>query len=163
DELTSEVKPELLVQWGEREPLLSESATRSVRVWAWLVAVANVATTAVWLAGHGPLPLLLTALATWVVGRRHASFIEPVDIGVGRPSRELAVVAAVLRRFESERFESPRLVSLRADLVEGEASASTRIAALVRLAGWLEARKGQLFVPIAFALGWGLHFGVAVE
>lgn len=163
DELTSEVKPELLVQWGEREPLLSERATRSVRIWAWLVAVANVGTTAVWLAGHGPLPLLLTALATWVVGRRHASFVERVDIGVGRPSRELAVVAAVLRRFESARFESPRLVSLRADLVEGEASASTRIAALVRLAGWLEARKGQLFVPIAFALGWGLHFGVAVE
>lgn len=163
DELTSEVKPELLVQWGEREPLLSERATRSVRIWAWLVAVANVGTTAVWLAGHGPLPLLLTVLATWVVGRRHASFVERVDIGVGRPSRELAVVAAVLRRFESARFESPRLVSLRADLVEGEASASTRIAALVRLAGWLEARKGQLFVPIAFALGWGLHFGVAVE
>jgi hypothetical protein len=163
DELQSEVKPELLVAWGQREPLLDPGAVRRVRAWAWVLAASNVATTAMWIAGLGPLPLLFTALVTWGVGRRHAGFIERVEIGVGRPSRELAVVAAVLRKFETEHFEAPRLVELRAALVEGEASASARIARLVRLAGWLEARKGQLFVPIAFALAWGQHFGLAVE
>ncbi len=163
DALVSEVDPAVLGAWGERPPLFQAAAIARMRAWAWAIAIANVAALAWFVVADQLAPLVGTAFATWLVGRRYAAFTRAVQLGVERPARELALVADVLHRFERERFAAARLVALHAALVLGPRSASTSIAKLVTLVGWFEAKNGQLFAPIAFALGWGLHFGAAVE
>jgi len=162
--LQGEVDPQVLIAWGEQPELVDDARARRLRAGAWLLAAANVATMLAWFAGWtDALPFVLAALATWIVGRFDRDVVTKVDLAIERPSRELAVVAAVLARLEREGFEAPMLVELRARLVAGPTAASTTIARLVRLAGWFEARKGQLFAPIAFLLRWGIHFGLALE
>jgi len=163
DVLQGEVAPRVLIAWGERPPLVDEARARRLRVAAWVLAAANVATTTTWIAGWtDAVPLVVTALVTWVASRRDG-WITDVGISIERPSHELAIVAAVLARLERERFDAPLLEELRAKLVAGPAAASTTIARLVRLAAWFEARKSQLFAPVAFLLRWGVHFGLAIE
>jgi hypothetical protein len=163
DELTAEVDPDVLVAWGERPRALDDARAARLRTGAWVMTIANLATATAWAIGFGPWPLVASGLVTWVLDRRARDFTESVSMGVERPSRELAVVAALLRRFETETFDDPHLTALREQLVAGPVAASTRIARLVRLAQWLEAKRGQLFAPIAFALMWGVHFGLAIE
>jgi hypothetical protein len=163
DALQGEVDPAVLCAWGERAALRHDGGLARVRAWAWGIVVANVAAIG-WLVAQDQLvPLVGTALVTWVVGRRYGAFTRAIELGVERPARELALVADVLRRFEGERFTTARLADLRARLVDGPQSASARIRRLVRVVGWFEAKNGQLFAPVAFALGWGLHFGAAIE
>jgi chromate transport protein ChrA len=164
EDLDAQVDPQRLAEWGEQPTTLDPARAARLRVVAWTMAAANLAATVAWAAGpFGPEALIGTALVTWILDRKARDFTDAVEVGVERPSRELAIVAQLLRRFEDERFEDPRLSSLRAELIAGPAAASTQIGHLVKLAQWLEARRGQLFSPIAFGLMWRAHFGLAIE
>lgn len=164
EELDGEIEPEHLIAWGEREPGLAADRFRSARGLAWGLALTNLAATIAWAVGVvGPGPLAATLLITWVVQRPFRTFTQQVGLRVERASRELAVVAATLRRLQQESFESARLEYLRDELTASTASAGQRIAYLVKLVDWLEAQRSSVFAPIAFALMWSLHFGVAVE
>ncbi|HET6584549.1 MAG TPA: hypothetical protein VFG69_13900 [Nannocystaceae bacterium] len=162
--LQGEVDPQVLVAWGERRALVDDRTAARMRVVAWALAVANVAALFAWIVDWtDALPLAVTALVTWVASRFDRHFTTEVGIAIERPSRELAIVAAVLARLEREHFDAPRLVELRTELVHGPSAASTTIAQLVRRAEWFEAHKGQLFAPVAFLLRWSVLFGLAVE
>lgn len=164
ERLSAEVDPQVVVAWGERPPLLDDARARRLRTGAWGLAVANVAAALVWAVGvTDGVPLAITALATWVVGRFDRDLVARVGIAIERPRRELAVMASVLARLERETFTAPHLQQLQARLASGPSAASTSIARLVRAVGWFEARNGQLFVPIAFMVRWGVHFGLAIE
>ena len=164
EDLDAQVDPVAHAQWGELPPMLDDREIARLRTLAWTLAVANVAAATAWGVGLvGPIPLVVSALVTWVAGRRSKDALDRIEHGVERPSRELGVVAELLRRFEAESFDSERLTQLRAELISGPVSASTQIGQLVRLAQWLEAHRGQLFAPIAFGLMWRTHFGLAIE
>ncbi len=164
EDLDAQVDPVVLARWGELPPVLDEARIARLRLLSWTLAAANVATATAWGLGLvGPAPLAVSAIATWFAGRRFKDALDRIEHGVQRPSRELGVVAELLRRFEAESLQSERLAELRARLIAGPVSASTRIGRLVRLAQWLEAHRGQLFIPIAFALMWRAQFGLAIE
>ncbi|MBL4685744.1 MAG: DNA mismatch repair protein MutS [Nannocystaceae bacterium] len=162
--LESEIDPAFLVAWGTRPPSIDPSRVRLAGALAWTMAIANVSAAVAWgWADVGIGPLALTLGATWVAGRPFRGMTDKVLFAVERPSRELAVVAEVLRRLEQQSFEAPRLQALRKELSGGETGAGASIQRLVRLVAWLDASRSGLFAPVGFALMWTLHFGIALE
>jgi DNA mismatch repair ATPase MutS len=69
----------------------------------------------------------------------------------------------MLERLEKERFDAPQLVALRKALETHGAPAWREIARLQRLVGWADARRNQLFAPLAAMLLWGTQFSLAIE
>jgi len=111
----------------------------------------------------GPLPLLLaTALQLAFASHLRPRVLQIVR-GAEHSARELALLSAILARFERERFSSPRLTELgRALESEGEPP-SRRIARLQRLVDLLDAYRNQFFAPLAAVLLWRTNFAVALE
>ncbi|MEM6990227.1 MAG: DNA mismatch repair protein MutS [Myxococcota bacterium] len=163
-ELQAEIEPSYLVEWGERAPGIDPARVRGASVVAWVLMLANVGATVAWATGVTSLgPLAGTLLLTWLAGRPFADFTKKVMFDAERPSRELAVVAEVLRRLQRESFAAERLMVLQRELSAGASAAGVSIARLVRLVAWLDAQRSGVFAPIGFALMWTLHFGLAVE
>jgi DNA mismatch repair ATPase MutS len=79
------------------------------------------------------------------------------------PSVELPIVRDVARLMERERFESPALVALASRLRDGEADASSRISALLRLVSLLNQRSNEVFALPSYAILWGTQFAMAIE
>jgi len=161
--LEAEIDPDFLSEWGEQPPGVAPSKLGLARALAWGMALANVGAAVGWASGLSGFVLLATLVATWVAMRPFAEFAKHVMAGVERPRRELEVIAAVLRELETQSFTAPRLVALRAALNHGSSSAAVSIERLGRRVAWLEAKRSEIFAPVAFALMWSLHFGVAVD
>ncbi|MBV1861796.1 MAG: DNA mismatch repair protein MutS [Nannocystaceae bacterium] len=162
EELRSEIDPSFLAAWAARPPAVA--ALSRAHALAWTMMTVNVAAAAAWASGAtGFPPLAVTLAVTWFASRPYARFMREVMLGVERPGRELAVLAAVVRQLEAQSFTAPRLQHLRAELSTPPSGAAASIARLVRNVAWLDAQRNSLFVPIAFPLMWGLHFGLAVE
>jgi DNA mismatch repair ATPase MutS len=105
--------------------------------------------------------MVLTAesvLAMWWRPR-----VREVIFSVERPGRELALLAKLLARLEKEPFQSPRLIELQRSLETEGIAASKQIARLGRRIDMLDARRNQLFAPLAALLMWGTQFAFALE
>ena len=127
------------------------------------LAVANVALTTAALAGWIPgYPVLGSYLISLVVVRFCGSRTDPVIRSVERPARELRVLAALLRRVADESFSSGRLRALAATWT-GATSAMAEIRRLERLVDLLDARRNQLFLPIAGLTLFGTQLAIAIE
>ncbi len=164
DAIETEVDPAALTAWGRRAPSLDAARARRALALAWTVPIAEVVAAAVWAAGlTGPGLLLGTLALTYLVHRRYEPVVGAIEAAVQEVERELAIVAAVVRRLEHESFEDPMLSELARRLVVDEGSASREIARLGRLAGWMNVRRGQLVGIVVSALLWGVHFGLAIE
>ncbi len=149
-----------LAEWAAAPPWLISRATRLL---ALSLALLALATLALWIAGYGVIPFLVTFIAGRVFAFRLKDAVEHVVNSVDGPGRDLMLLSEVLRRIERERFESPRLVELRAALdVEGLAP-SQQIARLNRLIDLLDAQRNMLFAPLAAILIWPLQFAIAIE
>ena len=133
------------------------------RVVAAGLAVANIATTAAalagWIPGYVPLASYLISLA---LARLCSARTDPVIQSVERPARELRVLAALLRRVADESFSSGRLGEL-ATTWTGAGSAVAEIRRLDRLVDLLDARRNQLFMPIAGLTLFGTQLAIAIE
>jgi DNA mismatch repair ATPase MutS len=111
----------------------------------------------------GPLPFLLALLLEgvfWSVYRRRS---EAVIHGVELPGRDLELLAHLLERLEQESYNAHRLAELRAVLETNGAPASVCIARLRRLIDLLDARRNQLFLPVAAVLLWTPQLVFAIE
>jgi len=74
---------------------------------------------------------------------------------------DLSLIAGVVRRLEAERFTSPRLSRLRADLDADGHPPSVQIAKLNRLIELVDSRRAlQLISPL---LMWDLHLSYSIE
>jgi len=89
--------------------------------------------------------------------------IAPVLRAVEMPTRDLALMRDLLARLEQEPVESPILEVLRTRLQTLGLSPAARIAELRRLTDLLDARRNQLFAPVAALLLWGTQLGLAIE
>jgi hypothetical protein len=158
------------VRSGEDARTLAEWAaaplwpvSRLTRLTALALALLAGVTLILWGAGFGGWPFLVSLIIGRVFAFRMGGEVERIINAVEGPGRDLTLLFEVLRRLERERFESPRLVELRAALdVEGFAP-SQQIARLNRLIDLLDARRNMIFAPLAFVLLWPLQFAIAIE
>jgi len=161
DDVRAGLDPELLLAWAKDQPVGFPTGARP----AALALVAALALAAVgWIWGDmGALPFTAVLLLQGAFAARLRERVRRVLQRLGRPTRDLRLLAALLARIEQERFDSPRLAALRSLLdVEGEPP-SRRVAVLVRRVELLEARQNQLFAPVAALLLWTTQVAIAIE
>jgi hypothetical protein len=155
------LEPQALIEWSSSAPTLQASW---VRVVAPLFAIAVAVTGVGWLMdAWSLLPFIGAALVEALVGLAFQSRVQVVIKAVERPTRDLSLLSELLGRLEREPFESEPLRRLRAALdVDGEPP-SRQIASLKRRVEWLDARRNELFAPIAALLLWGTQCALAIE
>jgi hypothetical protein len=150
-----------LLHWGEAPPLLTSQGIR----WA-VLALTVIATLALigwafgflarfWFLGAA----LVESAVAWSLYTRVRQILKPVE----RRAGDLAVFAGILARIEQEAFTAPRLQRLRAALDTAGMAPSRRIYQLINLIDWLNARRNQLFFPLALLWLWGTQMAFAIE
>ena len=152
---------EALSKWAEAPSLLASEPAR----WTALALGAATTTLAVlWLASRVDRVAFLMALA---VSASFALFLRARTSAVlsaaEAPSRDLSVLASLLGILESQGFAAEHLVSLQSRLSSDGEPASAKIRRLARLIEYLDARRNQLFAPVAALLLWGTQFAFAIE
>jgi len=149
-----------LAEWASAPPWRVSTV---VRVAAAASAALTVFTLVLWIVGAGPIPFLVAFVLGRTFAHRLRDRVEHVISGVDGAGRDLALLSGVLARIERERFDSPRLVELRATLdVEGQPP-SRQIARLNLLMDLLDARRNMIFAPFAALLLWPLQMAIALE
>lgn len=160
-----EVRPAVLIDWGQAPPLFSARARRVLPALGVALPLLAIVGVVAWALGMGAgvwVALVVLALEGGIyraIKDTLARAAGPAD----RHGHELSVLAALLARVEAEAFEDARLVELRASMISEGQPASDAIAGLRRLAGWYEAQRNGLFAPIAVILMWGPNFAGAIE
>lgn len=161
DEATAGLDSRALAGWASAPPVFPSSFGR----WAAL-GLGTLATglTGLWLASVVSRPVLLAGLAlAGSFGVLYRARVRDVLAAVEGPCRDLSVLASLLSILESEGLGSPHLASLKQALGSDEEAASRRIRRLARLVELLDARRNQLFAPLAALLLWGTQFAFALE
>ncbi len=154
------VRPGSLEAWSR--------APRTLR-WPWLrpaavvLSALTLTSLALLLTAGVAFPFLILLVVQLVFWRRVKPTVFEVGHGMQDPGRELNVLAQVLARLEAESFQAPLLRKVQAALKDEHGRASRRIAQLDRLGDLFEAQHNFLFAPVAFALLWGVHVGLAIE
>jgi hypothetical protein len=161
DDVRAGVDPEVLCAWGAAP---TRHTARAPAVIAGGIAALAIGGLVGWIATPaGPLlfaiALLLGAVFSGVYRRRVQAVIEAVEL----PGRDLGLIACLLERLERESYDSPRLVELRAALDTKGLPPSVCIARLRRLVELLDARRNQLFIPVALILVWTPQLAFAIE
>lgn len=150
-----------LARWGEAPPLLSSN---SLRWTASIIVVTGLAALAGWLAGDiGPAIYLLILLIQGSFAFALKSRVEQVIAPVERRAHDLALFAGILARIEAEKFQSPRLCRLQADLDVHGAHPSQQIRKLVNLVHWLDCKHDQYFAMLAPLVLWTTQLAFAFE
>jgi len=161
DEVRAGLHPEAVCAWGTAPPTVTSKVAAAVAALLALLALAGLVCW--WVTPVGPLPFLLALLCEavfWGIYRRR--FLA-VARGVELPGRDLGLLAQLLERLEQDAYRAPRLVALRAVLETSGAPASACIARLRRLIDLLDARRNQLFFPVAAVLLWTPQLAFAIE
>jgi len=155
------VHPSLLTAWGQAPPLITAAWPAVV---AAVLSVLALAALAAWAFGTaGPLPFALVLVAELAFSLATRRTVHEILGRVEEPAHDLALLSAVLARFERETFASARLVALRATLAASGQLPSKRIAQLQRLIDLLNSRQNQLFAPLAAVTLWGAQVAFAIE
>lgn len=161
ESLADGVDASALAAWSAQAPELD---SRAPRVLALLIGAASVVTALGWALGWWTrLPFFAALLVSSGFAMAFRERVTRVLSGVEEPARELAVLEGFLERIEHESFAAPRLAELLRTLSSDGESASSRIRRLRRLVDFLDARRNQLFAPIAFLVLWGTHFAFALS
>jgi hypothetical protein len=150
-----------LARWGEGAFALPQG-----RGWAWLRAWPAVTIglgVAGWF-GAGPLPALASLGVQIGLAWRLRARVRSVLTAVETPVRELVLLSELLSLVESQPFEAPLLRELRSVWCpDGADRASRRVASLRLRLDLLDARRNQLFAPIAGLLLWSTQLAFALE
>jgi hypothetical protein len=170
------VHPDALAAWGERPPRVASPAAP---VWAWVLsALGTLATIALvlWFAAafraipldadtqaalraYGLAMIGVGGAVTWRLRKQSAAVFHEVDDA----ARDLGLLAGVVGRLEAERFQSPRLVTVRASLdVDGEPP-SRRIARLNALVRLVDSRHNMFVRMLGPLVLWDVHLVYAIE
>ena len=159
--VASGLHAEALARWGESAPAPPASALRAA-----LAVLAALSATLIGATLAGA-PLLIPWLGLLAIGGAVAASargrVRRTLAGTDAPARELALLAQLLAVFEAERCASPRLVALRSAIATSGAPASRELARLRRLVDLLDARRNQLFAPIAAALFFTTQVALAID
>ncbi len=160
-DVRSGIDPEALARWG-RAP--RAFAGNGLRIAAAILAGLGSITVIGWaFLDTGSIPLLVVlateiAFAYWLANR-----VRHVLMAVDERAHDLVLLGDLLDRLERESARSVLLGRLRASLVTQGRPASIQIRRLARLLHLLDARKNQLFFPIAAVLLWKTQLAMAID
>jgi hypothetical protein len=163
DTIRSGLDPDAAARWGEAPEVLFPTGARFI---APLFGAAMVISFALYMAGiltRTPfLAILLLEMgyAFFVLGAQTSR----VTAALSSRSNDLALLAKLLQRLESETFRAPLLQQLHARLKPGsQQAASAQIAHLGRLSARFDWQENKVFAPIANALLWTAQVAMAIE
>jgi hypothetical protein len=126
---------------------------------AWGLVAAGAGAVLGWWGSVPPVAIgFAVILAHLLLGARASA----VAVDVVAPLRQLSVVAGVMAVLERQEFEAPLLRSLQEVLLEG-GKASSAVARLARIVGWLEELKLGMVKLVGLPLLWPARKGLAVE
>ena len=161
-EVRKGLHPDALANWGAAESTLKHDAARRwisfVLATAAVAAAVAAATTSV---GLAPLLLITAVEAAFALPMR--AQVSAILGELDQPARDLELLSELLGRIESERFASPRLARLRASLDTDGLPPSKQIARLLTRIRLLDARRNQLFAPLAPLLLWSTQIAFSIE
>ena len=149
-----------LVHWGRSTV---HGVPFRTRVLAGAIATTTVLSAAAgFFTGAGYLPLLLALVVQGIFAMRWRLYVLGILRDADRSVRELELLGELLRRIERERFAAARLAELQAALQTEGHPPSVQIARLRRLVELLDARRNQLFAPVAPFLLWTTQLCFAI-
>ncbi|HKV32848.1 MAG TPA: hypothetical protein VJP89_00860 [Pyrinomonadaceae bacterium] len=180
-EAVTELQPKLdlredLALLGEGVP--SGESARGLSTWAngpywnispWIrpaaiaISLLTIGTLILWFAGFSPTPFVLVLIVRQVFTYLLREPVQRVISEVDGPGNNLSLLSDILKRLEHERYESARLVELRAELDVAGLPPSKQIARLNRLVELLDSRRNFIFAPIAAVLLWPLQCAISIE
>lgn len=162
EDIRTQFSPKALIAWAT-----TPDSVDTRKQWNFVAAglsALSVSGLIAWLGfGLGPFPFIFALIPQCLFAAYLRKRIAPILKAVETPTRDLALIRDLLARLESEPAESPMLASLRERLQTEGLSPATRIAQLRRLTDLLDARRNQLFAPVAALLLWGTQTGLAIE
>jgi hypothetical protein len=156
-----QVNSTTLLQWATAPCLLNDKWLKIIPP---ILAVGFVLTVTAWGIGSVPglVPIAVLLVNTTLTLALHRS-VNHVLHGSAEPTRELAILAALLERLRSETYDTHRLQQLNSVLDADRATpkdAVRRLTWLIQMHDW---QHNILFVPIATATLWGIQCAVHIE
>jgi len=103
--------------------------------------------------------LALEGLFAWWMSGRVNRVLAPIE----KRASDLMIFSGILRRVERKEFAAPWLTRLQSALKTEGQPPSERLAQLVQLIEWLNAKRNQIFTPLALMLLWDTQFAFAIE
>ena len=132
------VHPDALAEWGARQPILSSLSIRITSAVLALLWLAGLAIWGVW--GLGTVALAISALNLGWAHRIHARWDEAAD-KIEEATRDLDVLAGVLRLIDHGQFSAAKLKTIQSRLTHADFAPSEAIRRLDRIVGYLESRR----------------------
>ena len=170
------VHPEALAAWGERASRIAASATP---IWAWVLTAAGTVALVgllVWILvlfevlrlTTGQLAAVRTYVGVmfaigWAVVLRYRTVVSEILEEVEGAAHDLALLAGVVGRLESERFSCARLATLRAELDTEGLPPSRRISQLDTLTDLVDSRDNVFVRLLGPFVLWDFHLIHAIE
>ena len=128
-----------------------------------MISLFTSATLLLWFAGFSVIPFVLVLIIRQVFLYRLREPVQRVISEVDGPGNNLSLLSDILKRLEDERYESARLIELRAALDVDGLPPSRQIARLNRLVELLDSRRNIIFAPLAAILLWPLQCAISIE
>ncbi|HWG59469.1 MAG TPA: hypothetical protein VN661_10535 [Candidatus Acidoferrales bacterium] len=154
EELRPRFAAESLAGWAEGAPAMPRGAWP--RIAAVALAACALATFVFLLAARDYRPLAATLFIEALVLSRWHRKASAVADALQSNAEGIELFARILARIERESFSSERLRALAATLRSGPVAASQAIAALARIAYWMDGRHGYLMklleLPILYTV-----------
>jgi hypothetical protein len=144
--LRSQLEPEALTLWAEASPAFPMDAM-ALGALRWICApftLAAVTALGIFLATRNFWPLVIVLVPETVLWQRFQKRAKVVAEEIACNADGLALFSKVLMRLESERFQSPQLRELVAQLRGDPPPASQAVGMLARIVYWMDAREGML-------------------
>lgn len=108
-------------------------------------------------------PLLAVLAAEAGLHHAFAKRVQGCVAAIEHAYEDLKLLSALLRRVESEAFESPVLRDLKQRLASHSATASATLASLATLVNFIEARRNPFLAPLQLPLLYALQSALAAE
>jgi len=159
DENRTKVHPRELIEWATADPILPK---RGLRPLAGIVGLSG-AISLLGIMYISPAPLIACMIAAGLLTAFYGSVVMTIFSSMDRPSRELAIITQVIRRLESESFQSPLLAQLQRELRAEPFTASKAIAKLQKTVYWIESLGNMMLAPVAFLLLLPIQFAYQLE
>src|SRR6185503_6612071 len=151
----------LLAAWAASAPVGFRPALRIMLAAFALVTVALAA--AVYFGAVESEVLFIWVIVEVAIASIWRRPVHHVLHAIDTPEHDLALLAGLLARVETQPFTSPRLMALQQRLLTEGVPPSRRIAQLRRLVSWVDSTHNLMFGPIAFVLLLRPQLAVAID
>jgi hypothetical protein len=160
-EISSGIDPAALAAWGTTA---RSFAGPVVPIVATLLGALGTAAVIGWaFFDTGLLPALLALSASGTFARLVSGRVRAVLSAVEKRTHDLVLLSELLHRLEIEKFHAPLLAGLVRSLETGGMPASAQIRRLARLLQLLDAKKNQLFMPVAAVWLWTTQLAIRID